>query len=358
VSTSAKLQRWMDLIATLLAHRYGVTLAELRESVPGYAGGSTESSRRTFERDKDELRRLGVPITTRGTVGAEDSRYIIASDRFYLPYLAVVTPRGRIAPKAVDKYGYHSVGKLDLSDIEVALLADAAARVRQLGDPVLAADAGHALAKLAVDIPADTLSPTPNVALVPPRRVAAGSVFEQLTDALLRRKSVTFTYYGIERDETERRVVLAYGLAFTSGHWYLHAMDPSRGAVRRFRVARMRDVAVNPRTPNTEDFAIPAHFSLADRARPVPAWELGDDAAIDVTVRFAASNGWVRSARAHGDAVRDDKSLTRYTVRRVDAFCRWLLALAGDAEPVSPPDVVRAWKELAKRTMAAADPVT
>ncbi len=358
MASSAKLQRWMDLIAALLAHRYGLTLAELREAVPGYHGDKLPSVRRTFERDKDELRKLGVPITTEGHDGAEDTRYRIATGNFYLPYLAVVTPRGRIAPKRVDKYGYHSIGALDLSDDEVALLADAAARVRQLGDPVLVSDAEHAIAKLAIDIPANHLAPTPNVALVPPRAVAAGPVFRQLADALRRRKSVTFTYYGIERDETERRVVLPYGLAFTSGHWYLHAMDPTRGAVRRFRVARMRDVAVNPKAPNTEDFAIPAHFTLADRARPVPSWELGDEATHEVLVRFTAANGWVQSARALGSQVRGDATVTRYAVRRLDPFCRWLLALAGDAEPISPPDVVRAWKELAARTCGAAGAVS
>jgi hypothetical protein len=42
----------------------------------------------------------------------------------------------------------------------------------------------------------------------------------------------------------------------------------------------------------------------------------------------------------------------RYEVRRLDSFVRWLLPLAGHATPVSPPELVSAWREAARDTLA------
>lgn len=356
MSQKAKLQRWIDLVAALLERRYGITLAELREEVPGYATGRAESVRRTFERDKDELRRLGVPIMTVGPGGAADTRYSIRADRFYLPYLALVTARGTRTPRRVDRHGYAALEECVFDEEELALLADAANRVASFGDPVLAADARHAIAKLALDMPPDRLAPTPGVSVMPPRTRADAETLARLGDALLRRKQVSFTYYGIERDETERRTVLPYGLGFTSGHWYLHAQDPARGAVRRFRASRMRDLSVNPSAPGTQDYEIPAGFDLAERALPVPPWQLGEDPPVEVVLRFHASTGLVKAARRLGTSIRDGDDTVRYTVRRREPFLRWVLGLAGDATPLAPPDIVREYTALVNRTLAAIPP--
>ena len=63
---STKFQRWLDLIAFLVSRRYPVPVEDVMENVPAYAANwvdgdarSRDSVRRTFERDKDELRRLG-----------------------------------------------------------------------------------------------------------------------------------------------------------------------------------------------------------------------------------------------------------------------------------------------------------
>jgi predicted DNA-binding transcriptional regulator YafY len=343
----------MDLVTTLLSHRFGATLEQLRSAVPGYATGSPESTRRTFERDKDELRALGVPIETSAPDDDGEIRYSIAFDRFYLPYLSLVTARGvRRAPR-VDRYGYRALGEMPFTDEDFTLLADAAERVTRFGDPVLAEDAAMALHKLAIDIPAEHLEPTPGVTVLPARPPADADHLARLGDALLRRKQVSFTYYGIERDEIEQRVVLPYGLAYTSGHWYLHALDPARGAIRLFRVSRMRDVKVNPRTPGTQDYEIPPSFRLAERAEPMPPWALGEDTPCSVEVEFVHANGATRAARKLGTASRTQPDRVRYDVRRRDAFLRWLLALAGDARPIAPPDVVRAWHDLVTQTIAS-----
>lgn len=340
-------------MTALLSRKYGATLEQLRTEVPDYMSGAPESVRRMFERDKDELRTLGVPIETTGHDGDEETKYAIAANRFYLPYLSVVTPRGRARPKRVDRYGYQALAERQFSDADMMLLADAAARVMECGDPILADDATQALHKLAIDVPGDVLVATPNVTTLPVGTPADTDTLELLGDALVRRKQVTFTYYGIERDETERRVVQPYGLTYTSGHWYLHAMDPSRGAVRIFRVSRMREVIVNPKAPGAQDYEIPGSFSLRDRAAPKPAWELGEEPPVRTIVRFTGRTGAARAARKLGTGIADDVDCTAFTVRRRESFHRWLLGMAGDAVPMSPPDMVREYRELAQRTLAS-----
>jgi proteasome accessory factor B len=187
MSHTAKLHRWIDLITALLSRRYGATFDELRDLVPQYHGGSLARARRTFERDKDDLRRLGVPLDTHVSSADDESRYTITTTAFYLPYLALVTPRGMRRPRRVDRYGYRALGECQFTDTEVTLLADAAARVMVFGDPVLQADARQAMARLAVDLPADALRPTPNVTVMPGRAAARGEVLAQVGEAVLRR---------------------------------------------------------------------------------------------------------------------------------------------------------------------------
>jgi len=67
----SKVQRWLDLIAYLVGRHFPVPVEELMERLPAYAldwrvGDKTarDSVRRKFERDKDELRGLGIPLET------------------------------------------------------------------------------------------------------------------------------------------------------------------------------------------------------------------------------------------------------------------------------------------------------
>lgn len=353
MSQKAKLQRWIDLVTALLDRHYGATLAELRRAVPGYAKGRQESVRRTFERDKDELRRLGVPIITTGEAGDAEPRYVLRPGTFYLPYLAIASERGLKRPRRIDRHGYRAVGECVFTVEQLGLLADAAARAGELGDPVLAADARNAIAKLSLDLPREAVQATSGMHVHSGTKSGDANAVATLTDALLRRKQVSFTYYGIERDETERRTIFPYGLTYTSGHWYLHGHDPARGATRRFRITRVRELVVNPRTPGSADFEVPTSFNLRELARTVPPWQLGEEEAVEATLQFCASHGTARAARRLGTALPGDPDKVRYVVKRRETFLRWVLGLAGDARPVSPPDLVREFDALVARTLTA-----
>ena len=110
--------------------------------VPGYASATAgDALARKFERDKKELRSLGVPIETVATEDSDRPRYRLRTRDFYLPYLTVVGPAGQAGPRRVDRDGYRALQTLAFEPDELALVVDAAARARQLGDPALSADA-------------------------------------------------------------------------------------------------------------------------------------------------------------------------------------------------------------------------
>lgn len=354
-TSNAKLQRWMDVVSALLDRQYGATFEQLLGEVPGYADphAEPESVRRTFERDKEELLALGVPIESVGSPADQEYRYRIKSTEFYLPYVNLMSERGLEKPKHIDRHGYRALAECPFTDDEMALLADAAARARAMGDPLLATDAELAIGKFLLDVPPAALTATPGVAISPARTPAAPKTLRLLGEALQRRKSVTISYYGIGRDALDERVVHPYGLTFTNSHWYLHAFDPAQDGMRRFRVSRIAGLAVNGKTPGTADYAIPSEFSLADVAPPVPSWQLGDAPAVTAEVRFLVDTVEVRAAREHGTASSDDPTITRFDVCREDTFLLWLLSLAGDAKLVGPPAMVAAYSALCQRTLAA-----
>src|ERR1044071_1843174 len=95
--SSAKTSRWLDLIAFLLSHRFPVSREDIFGRVKGYEGDNAESVRRTFERDKDELRSLGIDIETVPIpdAGGDEpaSGYRLRPAAFYLPYLELSETR-------------------------------------------------------------------------------------------------------------------------------------------------------------------------------------------------------------------------------------------------------------------------
>lgn len=365
-----KLQRWVDLLASLLARRHAVTFDDLVRDVPEYWNKFTqaehapdeaskrrlkESLKRTFERDKDELRAFGVPLESEDDEdGTTNAAYRIERKDFYLPYLCFAVPDGGTAqPRRLDKYGYQSLTSLTFDADELQAVVDAAAGVRGLGDPLLAADVDSALRKLAVDLPVDAALPSPGEPRVVVSRARPdAATFELLGDALRRRKAVTFPYHAMSTDRTEEREVEPYGLFFLSGNWYLAARDRGRGELRNFRLNRMGRVKVNALRAQSVDYEIPETFRLREHARSRHTWELGDGDATPVEIEFSGESGPTMAALKLGRPVEGAPSRRAFDVRRPDAFVRWLLSFAGELRPVSPPDVVELYRREVQATAA------
>ena len=238
-----KLQRWLDLLTALLARRYPATFEELIRDVPAYAAGdqSDETRRRMFERDKDELRAFGIPIETLPPPDeGEVPGYQLRVRDFYLPYLALRSDGETRLPRKTDKYGYTSLPVLTFDADELSAIAEAAARLRELGDPVLAEHAESAMRKLACDLPVDTAA-HPDARLAPAQARAAPELFVAAGDALARRKRLTFSYHTMGSGTTAARTVEPFGLFFLNQHWYLAARAVGEETVKNYRLSRVAE---------------------------------------------------------------------------------------------------------------------
>jgi len=338
---------------------------------------------RTFERDKDELRRFGVPIETVKDGEGETLGYRLDRRAFYLPYLMVSGhERAANGPRKIDHDGYRALQTLAFEPDELDAIIEAAGRVRALGDPTLAREAEAAIRKLALDLPLgamlqDAVSPmmaerglvkfarldkeaeaapvsfsrSAGAMFIPPRRQADPAVFDRLSDALARRKVVSFDYFTMERGERSRRTVEPYGLFFVSSHWYLAGRDVDRDALRNFRLSRVSGVEVNPKKSQSADYEIPDDFSLRDHAQAREPWEIGDGDATAAIVEFTATTGATQAALRLGRPVEGSEHRRQFDVRRPDAFARWLLSFGGDARPIEPAEVRDAYASAASATL-------
>ena len=384
-TSEQKLQRWVDLLAALLVRQRYAPFDELAKDVPGYdvANAQHDSVMRTFERDKDELRRFGVPIETVKDGEGDTLGYRLDRKAFYLPYLMVSGhERAAQGPKKVEYDGYRALQTLAFEPDELDAIIEAAVRVRALGDPTLTREAEAAIRKLALDLPlgavlADVASPMAaerrlirvqrfdvprereatsftrslRAMIVPPRRQADPSVFDRLSDALARRKVVSFDYFAMERGERSRRTVEPYGLFFVSSHWYLTGRDVDRDALRNFRLSRIASVEVNPKKTQSADYEIPSDFSLRDHAQAREPWEIGEGDATAAIVEFTATTGATQAALRLGRPVDGSEHRRQFDVRRPDAFARWLLSFGGDARPIEPAEVRAAYASAAAATL-------
>lgn len=342
---ASKIQRWLDLLAALLRRNYPVSFEQLIDEVPGYQdpGQQVESRRRMFERDKDELRSFGIPILTQENSDGEVG-YQLRRKEFYLPYLMVLEEgRERRLEPTLDKHGYRALPTLAFEPDELRAIEDLAHRLPALGVPSVLEDARSALRKLGATPPAQEEHAGAQ---------ALAAVFDELNDALSRRKAVTFRYRSLNSDSHTTRTVHPWGLFFLGHHWYLAGPEAGDTVVKNFRLSRISEAKVNPKRPQTPDHQIPAEFQLREHARSKQAWELGSTDAVEATVAILHANGATRQVARLGEPVEGHADRRRFSVRRLDTFARWLLGFAGMVTPLEPAELVTRYHELARETLA------
>ncbi len=360
---ASKAARWLDLIAYLLQHRYPVTREQILEHVGEYrrdlrdAAGrrERESLRRKFERDKDELRGLGIEIETVPLAGVEGdepaSGYRLRERDVYLPYLELREGGGPA------ERPYPGLLRLALTREEVALLGRATARVAALEGSPLAGAAATARRKLSFDLPLPMAAV--ERLLSQPLAGDAARALEALQRAVADRTAVRCRYYAIGRDTEEDREIEPWGLFFSWNRWYCVAWSRERAARRVFRLDRMR--RVKPLTGAAARFAPPADFSIRDFVGRAP-WELAEREPVRVVVRFGfPESRWVL-AQGIGETVEelldDGGALLAFAVKDRGPFLRWLLTFRAPLEVREPADVATELAALRSRVAAryARDP--
>src|SRR6266513_1828827 len=341
-----KTERWLNLLAFLLYRTYPVPREEILSQVDDYKAAwlrgddkTRESVRRKFERDKKELKALGVAIepikqkVMAEHAGQEVEAYLLKPRDFYLPYIEVRTrKRARVPPPPY----YLNTVTLDAGDVPI--LRRAAQRVAALRDTPLGAAAQSALRKLSFDLPELGVGEEER-AFVQRTAPEASAHFAVLRRGVEERRAVRCRYYAIGRDAEEERVIEPYGLMLSWGHWYCVARARDRNALRVFRLDRMKDVTL---VEEDGEFTVPRDFKIGTYLNRAP-WELSEEKPVTVRVRINfPQSRWVIGERLGKvvKAVTDDAgSEFEFAVRAVDPFVRWLLPMGKQVEVLSPPSI-------------------
>lgn len=355
----SKTQRWLDLIAFLIGHRFPVSVEQIMEAVPSYArdadsGDPTKaaSARRKFERDKDELRDMGIPIKTipyQIHFGAETlPRYRLERSDFYLPYLNLLA-RGAVP---VEQAGART---LDIQADELGVALNALRRVASLPAFPFLGEARSAFRKLTGDLDPAALESRVLYAGRPDGEATRERLCD-LARALQKRKTVRFRYHGMYRGEATDRELNPYGLFFQGGSWYLTGYDLGRQGNRVFRVSRIEGQKPNTASPNTPDYEIPDDFDLTALTGR-EAWELGsdDEDPVVARVRFSFPLSLWADRNGHGRLVErlpGGGAVHEFDVRQVNPFLRWVLSFEGDAQILTPEDMRAGLRDLASAVLA------
>ncbi|QBI21719.1 WYL domain-containing transcriptional regulator [Egibacter rhizosphaerae] len=313
---AGRLERLLNLVIALRDARRPLTAEEIRTTVAGY-GQEATAFRRMFERDKAELRALGVPIeTARADRLGEVEGYRIPTDAYELP-------------------------PLDLTPEELTALA-AAARAVQLDTAGL--DAPGGLRRLAATEQGQAI-PSAHSGGLALRLTPDGEVLPPLLGALREQRRVRFDYAPPDRRPETRNVEPA-GLVHRRGRWYLVAWDRDRGADRAFRVDRIRGGV----TFNSEPGAFESRPTV-DVTEVVPPAEPVE---LEVAVAPGVEAEVARAATEPGRTRTDGWTRFRVLHRDSDAAVRWALAHFPEVRVEGPPSVVD--RVTAARALLAAEP--
>ena len=288
-------ERLVNLTVALLETRRPLTFEELRRRTGYYPQADAASARRMFERDKESLRAMGVPIETRQDYGMDDPGYLI------------------------DRRAYE-LRDVDLDAEEVAALALA---VDMLGPE----DGALALAKVAAR------APDPVPLDTPPTRIGIPvSDVDRLAPAIVERRRVRFAYRTAD-GRSGQRTVDAYGVVRRRRAWYLVGRDVDRDALRGFRFDRMLDDVELLEPPAA--FEVPSGLDLA-------AVVSGPDApTVEVLLDAAPEGLWAIASRGGTEEGPAEDGVHPMRVEGVDPVRdrAWLLGMAPEVAVRSPSDL-------------------
>jgi predicted DNA-binding transcriptional regulator YafY len=333
-----RLERLVNLVAALIDTPQPLTRQQIHERIEGYSD-DPDAFRRNFERDKELLRQMGLPLSTEPLDPShpDEVGYRIPREEYELP-------------------------DPGLDEDELAALRLAAAAVQL--DGAWGRDASvRALRKLAGATTGDTAStgtadqpepagaPGPDPGAAGLAALPGGDLVAAAFGAIAARRRVRFTY------RQEDRVVDPWRLSYRRGQWYLAGLDHTRGEERLFRLDRIAGALRVEGPPGA--FARPAPGA----AGPAPPWRFGDEEEIRAELLVDADQvQWAVDALG-ADAIssrRPDGSVVfEVGVTEVAAFRSFVLGFLDHAEILGPPDLRRdmvAWlARLAQPAVATAD---
>jgi proteasome accessory factor B len=298
------IERVLNVLIYLLETARPVTAGEIRRTVPGYSQDSDDAFHRMFERDKEVLRNLGVPLE------------LVALDAWEVDYGYTVDP---------EKYGIADPG---LSDEERAALS-LAARIVMLGGSHAGINGLHKLGGVERGMGFEPFGADLG---------DEGEILGQLFAAVSEKRPIDFEYRG------NRRQLNPYGVAYRRGHWYL--VGGSGDDERVYRIDRVSDLEVG----DAGQFQRPRNFSARSFLQTHP-WDTGGEDQVDAVVRFDEEVAWWAS-RTLGIEHTEGHLEATIPVSNADAFIGWVLSFGPSAEVLSPSGLRDTIRQRVEETLA------
>jgi predicted DNA-binding transcriptional regulator YafY len=324
-----KLIRQLSLISYLMAERRPVTALEIRRDVEGYSGMNEDAFARRFYADRSELESLRIQLTVdRPADGAaEQENYSLRPENFHLPAIAFTDKELAALQTALSlldgEFAYAEPLRLALQQITWGRPSPLRApEQRSVALGITASAGGHELS----------------------------SRLAKVETAIFRNKTIVFEYYTMERDELSTRRVDPYHLLFQGGQFYLLGYAHERGAVRVFRLSRIRG-KVSYATKAEHDFHRPGPADFDPRAYANRAdWQLGDEQGV-ARVHICERIAWQieRHFGRYGEIEEEDGTsppegegetafATPYSSSR--SLISWVLGLGSNARLLGPEELV------------------
>lgn len=296
------LERLLDLVALLLNANKPLTFDDIRKVMPAYQQADAASAKRMFERDKDSLREVGIPVEVSATDPWEvEQGYRIPKDRYYLP-------------------------DVSFSPDEVWALFVAAHTPGERGE------AEQAFQKISSGTETNVLAAMAERTAAPGVD-SSGPYLGSIADALARRKAIRFKYRSAQGKAGQREVD-PFALVFRRGNWYVVGRDHGRNETRSFRLSRLLSPVkeVGPASSPPEGFDATAQLEAGP-------WGLGKPAA-KARVSFSPKVSWWAIASTPGVNVvktRKDRWVeVDVPASESDSFVSWVLSFGADARLISP----------------------
>ena len=228
---SRKNERLVNLTIALLATKRYLTKSEIFRNIDGYEG-SAEAKERMFERDKDDLRKLGIQIE----VGGLDP--LFDDEAGY-----------RIRPES------YALSLRDLTPTQVTLLSLAAQAWQDAAFTDLSQQALRKLTSIGLDTDSSQLP------VMAPKLIGADENLRSALDALTSLTTIEFDYLNIQ-GLAQKRQLQVYGVQARKSHWYLIGLDTEKDAIRNFRVDRIQGVVKS--VGKSQSYVIPTSFEIAE----------------------------------------------------------------------------------------------
>ncbi len=321
-----KLIRQLSLISYLMAERRPVTANEIRADVEGYSVMNEDAFARRFYADRSELEALGIVLSVEKPADGqvEQETYSLPPENFHLP-------------------------AIEFTDQELAALHTALQLLD--GEFAYAEPLRLALQQISWGRPSPLSAPEQHTVALGITGSAGGHEVSQrlakIETAIFRRKTITFDYYTMERDELGARKVDPYQLLYQGSQFYLVGRAHERDAMRVFRLSRMRG-KVGYATKAEHDFQRPADFNPREYSDRID-WQFGDaiaTAEVWISRRIAwqierhfGRYGQMRSEGDDGDRV----FATAYANAR--QLIAWVLGFGEHARILGPPELVAELRE-------------